>query len=118
MSAINPPSFASGETVQVGKRIRLEDGTLMRVGALAVTEGGWFVSSLPIRDDDKHWRRLPDVVGSPDEDTLEDIERDKGLPVGEYLRKRAIPTDGMSGEEKRLAVVNDLLERTRRSLAS
>ena len=118
MREIKAPTTSTGDPVGVGARIRLEDGSLMLVAALALTEDGWYASSSPIKDDDKRWRRLPEVVGSPDEDTLEDIERDKGLPVGEYLRKRAIPTDGMSGEERRLAVVNDLLERTRRSLAS
>ena len=118
MREIKAPATSTGDTVEVGTKIRLEDGSLMRVAALAITEDGWYASSSPIKDDDRRWRRLPDVVGSPDEDTLEDIERDKGLPVGEYLRKRAIDTDGMSGEERRAAVIDDLLSRARRCFSS
>lgn len=118
MSEIKLPAFASGETVQVGKRIRLDDGAIMRVGTLALTEEGWYASPDAIRGDDKHFCRLPEVVGSPDDDSIEDVERDKALPVSEYLRKRAIDTTGMSGEEKRLAVVDDLIKRTRSLLGA
>lgn len=111
MSGWAIPRYEGGEEIGAGCRVKLEDGTLVRVEALALTAAGTFVSDVAIGEGERRWRRVGDVVRSPDEDSLEEVAADKALSISEYVRKRALDVEGMGAEERRSAVLDDLLSR-------
>lgn len=108
------PNFTTGDPVEVGSRVRLEDGRLVRVRALIVTEDGFLVSARRLEADDRTLFRVGEIVESPDEDSAEALDEDSTLSVADYIKKRALDADGMSSQEKISLMIDDIRRRERK----
>ena len=108
------PQFETGERVQVGSRVRLSSGQLVRARALVMTSDGWLVSSKDIAADDKTLFAVDEVVESPDEDSREVLDQDSHLTVSEYIKRRALDADGLSAQEKISLMIDDVRRRERK----
>lgn len=107
------PRYESGEEVTVGGRVKREDGSLMLVRSIVLTDEGAYISDVAPKEGEPHYFLVRGSCLSPDEDSIEEIERDKDLSVKTYIEKRALDVEGLTAEQKRVAVASDLIERTK-----
>lgn len=105
------PTFEDGTRLSLGDKIRLEDGSLMRVETVAFSEDGTYVSGSPISPDERRFVRVDATVSSPSDDTLEAIQADALLSPNDYCRKRALDTSSLGKGSRQPLMTKDLLER-------
>lgn len=114
------PRFGDGRELELGDRVKIEDGTILKAASIVLTESGALVSPVELQADG---RRLFSVgesgtVGSPDDDTPEDLDRDASLAPSDYLKKRGIDAEGLSAGDRIHAMVDDIRRRERRLLGA
>lgn len=107
------PVLPDGSPVGPGDVVRLHDGTLLRVATVAVTVRGCFVSEADVEDGQKGFVSIPEHVGDPMQDDLDSVAADSELGADAYCRKRGLSAEGMRAQDRRRAMVDDLLRRQR-----
>lgn len=108
------PSFPTGERLEVGDKVRLESGQIIKAEAIVITRTGVVISTRDLAADGKTLFSVGEELGSPDDDSRDALDEDAALGVNEYLRRRAIDCDGMSQSEKYRAMIDDIRQRERR----
>lgn len=105
------PVFPDGSPVRPGDKVRLPDGAIVVVRAVAVTGEGAFVSDKPISPDSKLFFPVGAVVGSPDDDSAEALDADMALAPAAYCRRRAIEVTAEQEGGKLMAMIADIRRR-------
>lgn len=109
--AFELPAFGDGKRLGLGDRIRLDDGSLMRVETIALSTGGVYVSASAVSDDERRFVKVGRTVASPSDDSLEAIQADALLTPNEYCRKRALDTTDLGKGSRQPLMTKDLLDR-------
>lgn len=105
------PTFEDGRAIRPGDRVKLPDGSLMRVETIAFSGAHVFLSDTPIHNGEKRFVPVDGHAMSPDKDSLEEIEADLTLSAAEYCRKRAINVPDGEKANKQVLMNRDLYER-------
>ena len=105
------PSFADGTPLAIGDRVRVSDGSIIRVRSVVLAEGGALVSGTPIEAGKLGLVSVAQQVSSADEDSAEALDADCELTPNEYCHRRALDVEGDKPADKMRAMVADVRAR-------
>lgn len=106
---VQMPVCRSGRPIEVGDRVQLPDGSLLKVAAVAFTADGAFVSGKPPVEG-KAWVAVDEGVDEP-RDSQGRLEADMALGPAAYCSRRALDA-GPSANDKLAAMLADVAARS------
>ena len=105
------PTFEGGKAVAIGDRVRLDDGSLMRVHSVVMTAAGAMVSDQDFAAGKLGLVPVSHEVASAEADSWEELDADCLLTPDKYCQRRALEPEGGKPADKIRAMVADVRER-------
>lgn len=105
------PAFSDGTPLSLGDRVRLDDGSIVRVRAVVLGEAGALVSGAAVEAGKLGLVAVGKTVASADVDSAEALDADCELSPNEYCHRRALDVAGDRPSDRMRAMVADIRAR-------